>query len=288
MKDVVVRKGHYGGGQVSALIKTRLAVVPKPKPALFSDVLLESHAEFRRSRGPSTIASFVLLTLLFATLTMLPLLFTETLPNQQLLTTLIVPPPPPPPPIAPAAATKAIRPTVVRSEVLTNSRLLAPSEIPRRIAILKEETLPPAATGVGVVGGVPGGIPGGQLGGVIGGIINSTPTAAIVPKPAIPAPPERVVRISQGISEGLLLYKPTPPYPKIARTARIQGPVVLKAMIAKDGTIQNLLVVSGHPMLIPAALEGVRQWRYRPYLLNDEPVEVETQITVNFRLSGND
>ena len=75
-------------------------------------------------------------------------------------------------------------------------------------------------------------------------------------------------------------------YPPLARSAGVQGPVVLFAVISKAGTIDNLRVVSGHPMLVPAAIEAVRQWRYRPYILNGQPIEVETQITVNFTLSG--
>jgi protein TonB len=77
-----------------------------------------------------------------------------------------------------------------------------------------------------------------------------------------------------------------PAYPPLARQARISGTVVLQASIGKDGNIQNLRTVSGHPMLAPAAIEAVKQWKYRPYFLNGEPVEVDTQITVNFTLAG--
>lgn len=77
-----------------------------------------------------------------------------------------------------------------------------------------------------------------------------------------------------------------PTYPSLARAARIEGMVVLQAIISKQGTIENLKVVSGHPMLVQAAIDAVREWRYRPYILNNEPVEVETQITVNFSLAG--
>jgi protein TonB len=77
-----------------------------------------------------------------------------------------------------------------------------------------------------------------------------------------------------------------PTYPSLARAARIEGTVVLQAIISKQGTIENLKVVSGHPMLVQAAIDAVREWRYRPYILNNEPVEVETQITVNFSLAG--
>jgi protein TonB len=89
------------------------------------------------------------------------------------------------------------------------------------------------------------------------------------------------------MSEGDLIRKIVPTYPPPARIARIQGHVVLQAMIGRQGDIENLRVLSGHPMLVSAAVEAVRQWRYRPYILNNEPVEVETQITVNFSLAGN-
>jgi protein TonB len=89
------------------------------------------------------------------------------------------------------------------------------------------------------------------------------------------------------MSEGDLVRKILPTYPPLARSARIQGVVVLQAVISKQGGIENLRVLSGHPMLAPAAIEAVRQWRYRPYVLNNEAVEVETQITVNFSLAGN-
>ena len=146
--------------------------------------------------------------------------------------------------------------------------------------MIKEEEAPPPVTSMaGVVGGVPGGIPGGQMGGVIGGIISSTPMA--VPKVAV-----QRVRVSQGVTQGLLLRRIQPNYPPLARQARIQGSVLLQAEISKDGSIQNLRLISGHPMLAPAAIDAVKQWKYKPYILNGEPVEVETQITVNFTLAG--
>ena len=132
----------------------------------------------------------------------------------------------------------------------------------------------------GVVGGVPGGIPGGSMGGVIGSVLSSTPTVA----PHI-ATPQRV-RVSSGVSSGLLIRKVNPTYPPLARQARIQGTVILQAQISKDGSIENLTLVSGHPMLAPAAIEAVKQWKYKPYLLNGEPVEVDTQVQVNFTLAG--
>jgi protein TonB len=85
--------------------------------------------------------------------------------------------------------------------------------------------------------------------------------------------------------EGNLVLRVQPAYPLLARQVRVQGLVVLRAVISRDGTIENLQVLSGHPMLVQAAVDAVRQWRYRPYVLNGEPVEVETEVKVNFILS---
>jgi len=92
--------------------------------------------------------------------------------------------------------------------------------------------------------------------------------------------------IISNLGQGSLVYRVQPAYPPLAKQARVQGPVELRAIISKEGTIENLMIVRGHPMLSAAAIEAVRQWRYRPYLLNGEPIEVETEITVNFLLSG--
>jgi TonB family protein len=93
------------------------------------------------------------------------------------------------------------------------------------------------------------------------------------------------VRVSYGVSEGLLVTKVAPTYPDLARSARIQGTVVMKALISKTGEVESLELISGHPMLAPAALEAVKQWKYRPYMLNGNAVAVETLIKVNFALS---
>lgn len=247
---------------------------------MFEDSLIESAGgRLNAKRASTTLFSFILQVVLIGVLVLIPLLFTEALPKTQLMTFLVAPPPPPPPPPPPAAAPiKVVK--QIQSD-LVNGQLRTPTKIPEKVQMIKEEEAPPPvmASG-GVVGGVPGGVPGGQMGGVIGGIISSTPVA--VPKVATP----QRVRVSQGVSQGLLIRKVQPVYPPLARQARIQGNVVLQAQISKQGTIENLQLISGHPMLAPSAIEAVKQWRYKPYFLNGEPVEVETQITVIFSLSG--
>src|SRR5438309_2094625 len=99
------------------------------------------------------------------------------------------------------------------------------------------------------------------------------------------APPTKPLKISH-LDQGRLLTQVQPVYPMPAKAARVQGEVVLHAIIARDGTIESLRVERGSPLLTRAALDAVRQWRYRPYILNGQRIEVETEITVNFRLGG--
>jgi periplasmic protein TonB len=246
---------------------------------MFEDSLMESAGKIKTKQGATTAISFFLQILLIGLLVLLPLVFTEALPKQQLMTFLVAPPPPPPPPPPPAAVpeVKIVKP---RTSDLDNGQLRTPTAIPKKVAMIKEDEPPPASGVAGVVGGVPGGVPGGAMGGVLGGIIGNAPT--VVPKAATP----QRVRVSQGVSQGLLVRQVKPVYPPLARQARIQGVVVLQAVISKDGSIEGLHLVSGHPMLAPAAMDAVKQWKYKPYFLNGEPVEVETTINVNFTLAG--
>ncbi|MGB6834217.1 MAG: energy transducer TonB, partial [Candidatus Acidiferrum sp.] len=155
-------------------------------------------------------------------------------------------------------------------------KLLQPKEIPKDIKIIKED----APDMAGVQGGVPGGVPGGSMGGVIGGVIGGMGGAPPPPKPA-------VSRIRQGgnVTAAMLINRVQPMYPPLARQTRISGTVRLHAIIGKTGGVQQLEVISGHPLLVQAALDAVKQWRYRPTLLNGEPVEVDTTIDVIFSLN---
>lgn len=248
---------------------------------LFSDSFLEPATPERRRRGFATMISFLLECLLVASLLILPLMFTQALPTERLLTYLVASPPPPPPPPPPAVA-QVVR--SVQSDTFSSGQLRMPTRIPRTVEMIREAEAPPPAPDGGVVGGIPGGIPGGQLGGVIGGIISSSTSTSTVIVPKLE--PVKRVRISQGVTQGMLISKIPPKYPTIALAARVTGVVLLKAIISRDGEIKELQAVSGHPLLVPAAIESVKQWRYRPYLLNGEPVEVETNITVTFQIAG--
>jgi protein TonB len=239
-----------------------------------------------KTRTAGTVmVSFVGQVLLVGIGILIPLIYTDTLPTTQLTSFLVAPPPPPPPP-PPPAPVKVVK---IIPRQFDAGRLMAPKVIPQDIAMIKEEELPPPMSAVGVVGGVPGGVPGGTPGGVIGGIIGSVPTAVPPPPPPVKKAPKPVVpqriRVGGNVQQARLVRQPKPIYPPLARQARIQGSVLFAAIIGKDGTIQNLQMVSGHPLLIPSAQQAVKQWVYQPTLLNGEPVEVITQIVVNFTLS---
>jgi protein TonB len=158
-------------------------------------------------------------------------------------------------------------------------KLVAPTVIPKEIAQVLEA--PELAPGLGVVGGVPGGIPGGQIGGVIGGVIGGIPTA--VPKPVVAPQP---IRVGGRVTAPRLIRRVEPVYPALARQARIEGSIRIDAVIDETGHVVEMKVLSGHPILVKAALDAVQQWVYEPTLLNDQAVPVLLEVTVNFVLAG--
>jgi periplasmic protein TonB len=244
---------------------------------MFEDSLIESGGKLKTKRGRTTSVAFMIEFMIVGVLVLIPLIFTEALPKGTTLFMLVAPPPPPPPPPPAAAMVQHVR--VIQTDIV-NGELRTPTKIPQKVKMIQEDEAPPAMATTGVVGGVPGGVPGGSMGGVIGSVLSSVSVAP--PKMATPTR----VRVSSGVSNGLLIRKVNPVYPPLARQARISGTVLLQAQISKDGSIENLQLISGHPMLAPAAIEAVKQWKYKPYLLNGEPVEVDTQVQVNFTLAG--
>jgi protein TonB len=231
--------------------------------------------------------SFVVQCLLMVLLVILPMIYFDVLPAATLQSFLVAPPPPPPPPPPPAAAPPKVARVIPRQ--FDAGRLMAPKSIPKEIAQIREEELPPPSSGVaGVVGGVAGGVAGGSPGGILGGILGGIPSAA--PPPPPPKKEEKVVvpqriRVGGNVQAANLINQVRPLYPPLAKQARISGTVELSAVIGKDGHVQDLRVVKGHPLLVQAALDAVKNWIYKPTLLNGEPVEVSTTIDVNFTLA---
>jgi protein TonB len=216
---------------------------------------------------------------LLIVIVLIPLIYTEALPKTLMSSILLAPPPPPPPPPPPAAVQVVhVKPV---AHLMDAGKLVAPKVIPKDIKIIKEEEAPPDMGG-GMVGGVVGGVSGGSMGGALGGVIGGAGSTA-----APPPPKAALKRITVGgqVQAAHLVNKVQPGYPPLARQTRISGTVKLHAIIGKDGVVQQLQVVSGHPLLVQSALDAVRQWRYQPTLLNGEPVEVDTEIDVIFSLA---
>ena len=241
---------------------------------MFSDSLLDSPYGNRSHRGWATIASFCAQALAVGLLLLLPLIHPEGLPTLKLLSTLshvLTPSPASPPRVAPQPEIKST------SNLTENGQVIQPRSIPRTIEQVTEVVPPPSVDlgGAGVVGTGTRSALNSVLNLIGEGVRSVTPPAPTVTRP---------LRVSR-MMEGNLIYRVEPRYPPVAIQTRIQGDVILQAVISRSGTIENLQLVSGHPMLVRAAMDAVRQWRYRPYVLNDEAIDFETQVTVKFILN---
>jgi len=248
---------------------------------MFDDLVESSVVRKKTNKSWSVIAMGIAQVVVIAVLILIPLIYTQSLPAAMMTTLIMAPPPPPPPPPPPAVQKVQIVKPVVR--LMHNGELVAPRAIPKEVKMIKEEEMPPDVSSVGIEGGVPGGVEGGSSGGVMGGILGGIPSAAPPPPPK--QTPQRI-RLGGNVEQAKLISQPMPVYPQLARQARIQGTVVLHAIISKDGRIEELSVISGHPLLVQAAKDAVQQWRYQPTLLNGEPVEVDTTISVTFTMGG--
>ena len=236
---------------------------PSQKPAkrheIFDDALLDLSDTRPGRRTLRFILSVTVHTLVVGILILLPLYFTEAIDLKQFTQTLLVAPPPPPPP--PPASPVVTKVRVTPKRIFSTGKLMAPTAIPEKVAMLKEEPIPEDVGGAGVIGGVPGGVPGGQMGGVIGGIIGGIPSTALPPPKAAPKAP---VRVGGRVKAPRPISTPEPAYPPLAKSAKIQGDVTIDAVIDTSGNVVEMRVISGHPLLIQTALDALRKWKYEP------------------------
>lgn len=244
---------------------------------MFADSMLQTSWAQRSRRSWTTLTSFGLQAVIGGLLLLLPMLRTVGLPAYRALSTPIS--------LGRLASSPPMRAQTGGPSVPQNNsaviHLMQPPRIPISIATGADEAQPQLPGGP-IGNGISTDSQDGTLNGLWSG---SGGTIPLPPKPA-PTPLARAIRTSSML-QGNLIHRVEPAYPPLARSARIEGSVELAAVISKEGAIENLRVVSGHPLLVHAAIEAVSQWRYCPYILNGEPVEVETQITVRFFLSGN-
>jgi periplasmic protein TonB len=242
---------------------------------MFEDMVISSPNPKKTNKAWTVVVSMIAQSIFLAILILIPLIYTEALPKTMMATLLVAPPPPPPPPPPPVQTQVVhIKPQV---HLMDAGKLMQPKTIPHDIKIIKEDAPDVSA---GMQGGVPGGVAGGSMGGVIGGVIGGMGGAPPPPKPV-----QNRIRQGGSVQAALLVNKVQPVYPPLARQTRISGTVRLHAIISKSGSIQSLEVISGHPLLVRAAMDAVQQWRYKPTLLNGEPVEVDTTIDVIFSLN---
>jgi protein TonB len=262
-------------------------------PIIFRD-LPATFPERDRYKKPSIMTSVIFHAILIGIAIVIPVLLRQTISESQLLTVLVSPVPPPPAPPAPhpdlpaSAQPKAVQ----RAETSPSSDgLVMPTAVPEEIARIMDEPIVPS---VGTLGGVPGGIPGGVAGGVPGSVLSDWAKApqasAPLPPPLAPEPavvaaaaPSQPIRVGGSIQEPRLIKMVPPVYPKMASMARIAGTVVLEATVTVDGTVQEIRVLSGHPLLIQAAIDSVKQWQYEPTLLNGVPAAVILTAKVHFK-----
>jgi len=243
---------------------------------VFEDSTFASTARRNPRRGWAAAISFTFQSVVLGIFVLIPLLYTDALPLKDLKGIFVVTAPTT---HAPMPKPPAVRHTHETPSNYVNSELVAPIRIP--VAIHHVVDTQPVDGGDNSPGPyIPGAIPLGRTGDAIARVLQATPS--ITPVVTVP----RTIRLSTGVTDGMLIHKVTPIYPIIARQTHTQGAVVIQAVIGRDGRIENLQLISGNPLLVNAAMDAVKQWRYRPYLLSNEPVEVETQITVNFTLGG--
>jgi len=232
---------------------------------IFRESLIAS-GKSRRRNPWATVGALVFQLVLLLALVVIPLFHTDPLPKRETLTMLYLQP-------SPAAGDNATKLRARKTtSTYTPTSIASPTPVPKT----QEAPPPPVGTTSGVVGGVPGG--------VLSEVVGSTRSVPVLAKTPEPTPVKRM-RIASRVAEANLIHDVAPQYPPEAGRARIEGAVVLMAVIGKDGRVEDVRVESGLPLLAQAAVDAVKQWRYRPYLLNGEPVEVDSRITINFTLS---
>jgi protein TonB len=236
---------------------------------MFDELVVSGHTtELAHTHKPWSVGvSVIVQAAILGTILLIPLIYTQTLPSAMINTFLVAPPPPAPPPPPQQAVVKQVQP-----KTFAVNHMVAPTVIPKQVEIAKDEAPPSMATSdtAGVAGGT---------GDVLGGI-----GTGAAPPPPPPAATASRIKVGGDVQSASLVKQVTPEYPGIAKTAHVSGTVTLHAIISKDGSIEKLEYVSGPPLLMASAMTAVKEWRYRPTMLNGQPVEVDTTVQVVFSL----
>jgi periplasmic protein TonB len=250
-------------------------VAAKEAQEIFMRGLLDMPLASDHRKPTDWIISLVVHVIVVGALVIVPLAFTQVLDMSNLRATYLTMPKPPaaaPAPRPPAAPERRVI-RVIRPAVLT-----MPTVIPRTIAQIKDADIPDVGLGVA------GGIPGGESDGVLGGILGGTHGPVVPP----PAPKKGVFRVGGIVKAPREISRVAPIYSPIARTAHVEGVVVISAIIDENGDVVQAHVVSGPGLLVASALEAVMKWKYEPTYLDGEPVSISMEVTVTFRLHAAD
>jgi len=262
---------------------------------MFENSLMESAGNIKTKKSRTVAVSAVVHVALIIVLVMVPLVFTDQIKGAELTSFLIAPSPPSAPAPARAPTNGRPKPAAAPRVQVDPDAFTAPVVIPMDIAYIVDPA-PFGDTGIGVPGGA---TPGGGTGGpgfmpgpsaVKPPAVGPPPPPPLPPSPPPTPPPDRPrvpIRVFSELQAAKILFQPSPVYPSLARIAHVEGSVVLQATIADDGSVKDLRVVSQtSPLLLTGVIDTVKTWKYKPTLLNNEPVEVLTTITVNFRLGN--
>jgi protein TonB len=250
-----------------------------PRQRVLAQSLLENSTT-RQRRSPMDWAVSLLIHVgVLSLLIFLPLFFTQGIDMKRLETTILIAPMPPMAPLPAAAMARVVHTT---PKLFTPGKLTAPTLVPKAVPVATNDSAPPEIIAAGNFGGVPGGVLGGQLGEITGGMPSVAP-----PVPAatlVAGAPKRPVPIGGNVKPPKLLYGPAPVYPILARQSQIHGQVIIDATIDEHGNVVRGKVVSGHPLLIEAAVKAVKQRKYEPTILDGEPTPVDLRVEVNFQM----
>jgi protein TonB len=250
------------------------------KQDVFAEAMLEGSSTRQKRHPLKWAASLGAHVGVLIILLLMPLYFSQGLNLQRLNMTLLVAPlppaaaPPPPPAAAPAHIARVIPKT------FTPGKLTAPSYVPRAV-VATPDAAPPAEAFAGMPGGISGGMPGGQVGGILGGSMNgAAPPAA----PVMAEGPKQPVRVGGDVKAPRLILGPAPVYPILARQGRIQGIVVIEAIIDEHGNVVQEKLISGHPLLVQAAMKALSQRKYEPTILDGQPTPVDLRVEITFHM----
>ena len=277
-QDLAMDQVYPGGRPRTGAVSP--APTRAPQNRFFSEALLEQSSAHQR-RSPMTWALSLSIQLaILCTLLLLPLYFSQGIDMKRLETTLLVAPPPPMAP-APPPPPSAARPVHAPPRVITPGKLMAPTFIPKAVPTSTNDPAPPDVAFSGMTSSVPGGVPGGQIGGITGGMPGIAPPVMAAPVAERPKGP---VRVGGDVKPPRLISGPAPVYPILARQSHIMGMVVIDAIIDEHGNVVQEKVISGHPLLVQAALNAVLERKYEPTVLDGVPTPVDLRVEVNFHM----